>query len=147
MEENSVQSSTQQLPQQEARLGSLPTNVQGKAIMRLWERMTQLYGHRFLSAWGPSVNDNGTITETADLWLQGLGKYSMEEIKIGITKLIEKGMEWPPTLPEFMHLCKPERLAPYHKMAKQLPPPEVDQAVAITELKKIRALINKRKAA
>jgi len=147
MEENSQSSNKQQLPLHELRLASLPKQQQIKVITRFWERMTQLYGHRFHSAWGSCANDNGTITDTADLWLQGLGKFSMDEIKNGITRLIEKGMEWPPTLPEFMHLCKPERLAPYHKMAKQLPPPEVDHAVAIAELRKIRALINARRAA
>jgi len=104
--------------------------------------MAQIYGHRFHSAWGPCANDNGTITDTADLWLQGLGKYSMDEIKNGITKLIDKGLEWPPTLPEFMHLCKPERLAPYHQMATpQLPAPEIDPDLVSSELLKIRKLL------
>jgi hypothetical protein len=65
----------------------------------------------------------------------------MDEIKNGITKLIDKGLEWPPTLPEFMHLCKPERLAPYHQMAKQLPAPEIDPDLVSSELLKIRKLL------
>ena len=44
-------------------------------------------------------------------------------------------------------MCKPKRLAPYHKMAKALPAPEVDSAIAVAELRKIRALLNKEKAA
>ena len=105
--------------------------------------MAQIYGHRFHSAWGPAANDNGSLTDTADLWLRGLGKYSMDEIKNGITQLIDKGLEWPPTLPEFMHLCKPACLAPYHQMAKQLPAPEIDPALVSSELLKIRKLLRR----
>ncbi len=140
--ENLASSNKQQPPQQESRLGSLPKPYQIKVITRFWERMAQIYGHRFHSAWGPAANDNGALTDTADLWLQGLGKYSMDEIKNGITQLIDKGLEWPPTLPEFMHLCKPACLAPYHQMATpQLPAPEIDPALVSGELQKIRKLL------
>ncbi len=139
MEENLVQSKEQPQPPHDLRLASQPIEMQKRVINRLWERMTQLYGHRHQSAWGQSVDANGNLTDTADLWLQGLGRYSMDEIKNGITKLIEKGQEWPPTLPEFMHLCKPKRLAPYHRMAQALPAPTVDRSIVMAELKKIRA--------
>jgi len=147
MEENSVQLKKQPQPQHEAKLVSLPEEQQIKAMMRLWERMTQLWGHRHQSAWGQSVDANGNLTDTAELWLQGLGRFTLSEIGNGVNKMVEKGQEWPPTLPEFMQMCKPKRLAPYHKMAEALPAPEVDSAIAYTELKKIRALLNKRKAA
>tara|TARA_R100000656_G_scaffold103546_3_gene75378 strand:+ start:81 stop:521 length:441 start_codon:yes stop_codon:yes gene_type:complete len=144
MEENSVLSNKQLPPLHESKLASLPKSHQIRVITRFWQRMAQIYGHRFHSAWGSCANDNGTITDTADLWLQGLSKYSMDEIKNGITKLIDKGLEWPPTLPEFMHLCKPERLAPYHQMATpQLPAPEIDPALVSGELHKIRKLLRR----
>ena len=125
MQENSVQSKKQPQPPHEAKLVSLPEEQQIKAMMRLWERMT----------------------DTAELWLQGLGRFTLSEIGNGVNEMVEKGQEWPPTLPEFMAMCKPKHLAPYHKMAKALPAPEVDSAIAHTELAKIRALIAKRKAA
>ena len=147
MQENQAQSKKQPQPQHEAKLVSLPEEQQIRAMMRLWERMTQLWGHRHLSAWGQSVDANGNLTDTAQVWLQGLGKYTLREIADGVTEMVEKGQEWPPTLPELMQMCKPKRLAPYHKMAEALPAPEVDSAIAYAELKKIRALIAKRKAA
>jgi len=147
MEENSVQSKEQPQPPQDLRLASQPIETQKRAINRLWERMTQLWGHRHQSAWGQSVDANGNLTDTADLWLQGLGRYTLDQIGNGVNKMVEKGQEWPPTLPEFMAMCKPKPLAPYHRMAQALPAPEVDSAIAYAELKKIRALLNKRKAA
>lgn len=147
MQENSVQSNKQKPPPQESKLVSLPEEQQIRAITRLWQRMTQLWGHRHLSAWGQCADANGNLTDTAELWLQGLGRFTLPEIADGVTEMVEKGQEWPPTLPEFMAMCKPKRLAPYHKMAKALPAPEVDRAIAYAELKKIRALIAKRKAA
>ena len=147
MEENLVQSKKQPQPPHEAKLVSLPEEQQIKAMMRLWERMTQLWGHRHQSAWGQSVDANGNLTDTADLWLQGLSRFTLSELGNGVNKMVEKGQEWPPTLPEFMAMCKPKRLAPYHKMAEALPAPVVDSAIAYAELKKIRALLNKEKAA
>ena len=147
MEENLAQSNKQKPPPQESKLGLLPEEQQIRAITRLWQRMTQLWGHRHLSAWGQCADANGNLTDTAELWLQGLSRFTLSEIGNGVNKMVEKGQEWPPTLPEFMQMCKPKRLAPYHKMAKALPAPEVDSAIAYAELKKIRALINKRKAA
>jgi hypothetical protein len=101
MEENSVQLKKQPQPQHEAKLVSLPEEQQIKAMMRLWERMTQLWGHRHQSAWGQSVDANGNLTDTAELWLQGLGRFTLSEIGNGVNKMVEKGQEWPPTLPEF----------------------------------------------
>jgi len=147
MQENSVQSKKQPQPPQDSKLVSQPIETQKRAINRLWERMTQLWGHRHQSAWGQSVDANGHLTDTAQLWLQGLGRFTLREIADGVTEMVEKGQEWPPTLPEFMAMCKPKRLAPYHRMAEALPAPKVDSAIANAELKKIRALIAKRKAA
>jgi|TARA_R100000049_G_C1918710_1_gene64407 hypothetical protein len=141
MEENSVRSKKQPQPPQDLRLASQPIEMQKRAINRLWERMTQLWGHRHQSAWGQSVDANGNLTDTAELWLQGLGKYTLREIADGVTQMVEKGQEWPPTLPEFMQMCKPKRLAPYHKMAA-LPAPAVDSAIAYAELRKIRSILN-----
>ncbi len=139
MEENLVQSNKQKPQPQESKLVSLPEEQQIRAITRLWQRMTQLYGHRHLSAWGQCADANGNLTDTAELWLQGLGRFTLSEVGNGVNKMVEKGQEWPPTLPEFMHLCKPKRLAPYHKMAQALPAPTVDRSIVMAELKKIRA--------
>ncbi len=64
---------------------------------RLWERMTAIYGHRWTSAYGNE--DDGT-------WLQGLAGVTPDQIAAGLSRCLERGDGWPPTLPEFRALCQ-----------------------------------------
>lgn len=86
-----------------------------QAVMaRLWERMTEIYGHRWISAYGEAVNES---------WRRGLQGVSVEQIGKGLERLLEQGREWPPTLPEFRALCVTDPstpLAPYHRPAPRL---------------------------
>ena len=112
-------------------------------MARIWLRMTEVYGHRWISAWGEVTNPDGTLTSTAFTWVQGLGRFSLDEIGQGFEKMVENGNDWPPTLPEFMTLCKPKRTAPYHKMARMLPQPEVDMGTITSNLCKMRAILTR----
>ena len=70
-------------------------------IDRLFERMSAYYGSRFADAW------RGTDASVVKrVWAEALGAYSANEIKRGVDSL--NGCKWPPTLPEFLLLCRPE---------------------------------------
>ena len=70
-------------------------------IDRLFERMSAYYGSRFADAW------RGTDASVVKrVWAEALGTYSATEIKLGVDSL--NGCKWPPTLPEFLLLCRPE---------------------------------------
>ena len=75
------------------------------AIVRLWTRMRQMYGHRWQSAMGDCVDPQGGLTDTAQLWLGGLADVSLPQIANGVNGLLEGGPDWPPTLPEFRRMC------------------------------------------
>lgn len=69
-------------------------------IDRLFDRLAAMYGARFADMWrGASM---ATIKAT---WAEDLGDYTVEEIKQGIEACKRK--EWPPTLPEFLTMCRP----------------------------------------
>lgn len=70
------------------------TNTMG----RLWVRMVKIYGHRWTSSFGES--DDGT-------WAHGLRGLTAEQIALGLSRCVERGEAWPPTLPEFRALCTP----------------------------------------
>jgi hypothetical protein len=59
--------------------------------------MTAIYGHRWLSSYGP--------TDTDDTWAAGLTNLSPSQIGEGVTACINSGEEWPPSLPKFRALC------------------------------------------
>lgn len=68
-------------------------------IERLFERMAGLYGARFADAW------RGTDpVRVKRIWSEELAGFSGEEIARGVQAL--KTRDWPPTLPEFLKLCR-----------------------------------------
>jgi hypothetical protein len=70
-------------------------------IEKLFERMAALYGSKFADMW------RGTDPEQVKaLWSQELGKLSREEVAKGAQALMT--LEWPPSLPQFINLCRPK---------------------------------------
>lgn len=69
-------------------------------IERLFDRMAGLYGARFADAWRGV--DPERVKRT---WAEELAGFTGEEIARGVTAL--KTRDWPPTLPEFVKLCRP----------------------------------------
>lgn len=70
-------------------------------IDRLFARMTGFYGARFADAW--SGCDPAVVRAT---WAEELADYSVVEIRRGINRLRDR--PFPPTLPEFLLLCRPK---------------------------------------
>ena len=69
-------------------------------IDRLFERMSAYYGSRFADAW------RGTDAAVVKrVWAEALGGYTADEMRRGVSAL--NGCQWPPTLPEFLKLCRP----------------------------------------
>lgn len=98
-----------------------------KLMLNLWERLNHIYGHKFSSAYGESAfNDNG-LTEPARTWASGLLGVTGEQIANGLRECVNCGESWPPTLPEFVRICKGKSLngfgldyiPEYHRQIKQ----------------------------
>ena len=93
--------------------------------------MTKIYGHKFPSAYGES--DDGT-------WRKGLSDMTTEQIAHGITECLKRHDPWPPTLPEFRAMCKPNTPA-YHKpFPKMLDQPR-DPSIAERELSRMKRIV------
>ena len=62
--------------------------------------MQGMYGARFLDAWrGVDIDDMHAV------WGNKLAKYTAAEVTTGIHAC--ETLKWPPTLPEFLALCRP----------------------------------------
>jgi hypothetical protein len=68
-------------------------------IEKLFDRMIALYGNKFLDMWRDI--EIGTVKAT---WAHELGKLSRDDVARGANALSQQ--EWPPTLPQFISLCK-----------------------------------------
>lgn len=69
-------------------------------IERLFERMEGYYGARFADQWRGI--DPAAMKRC---WADELGELTRDEIAAGVAAL--KTRDWPPTLPEFLKLCRP----------------------------------------
>ena len=76
----------------------------------LFSKFTAMYGNKFIDMW------RGIDTaEVKNLWAKELAKLTVEELKAGVHALMNR--EYPPTLPEFVKLCRPKAdpLAAYYE--------------------------------
>jgi len=76
-----------------------------RVISRVWEKMSAIYGHRWVSAYGLHVDETGKVSQAAETWAMGLSGLSREQLAHGFDYLLKNGQEWPPTLPEFREMC------------------------------------------
>ena len=74
---------------------NLPAN---HPIWEIWQRMTEMYGHRWTSQQGEEPNDT---------WLRGLHDLSTADLGCGLVACRDSAEGWPPTLPEFRAMCVP----------------------------------------
>jgi hypothetical protein len=85
-----------------AELSILPqtTEVPEAWIDRIFVRLSGMYGNRFNDMWSGCA-----IAEVKSTWADGLSGYSVEEIRRGLAECMK--LDWPPTLPQFLKLCRP----------------------------------------
>jgi len=77
-------------------------------MIRLWRRMTEIYGRRWSSTYGiGAVDDQEAMTGTARTWAKGLTEVGLPGIRRGLKRCLLRPDPWPPTLPEFLELCRP----------------------------------------
>ena len=69
-------------------------------VDRLFSVLVSFYGARFADMWRGS-----DLNQVRAVWASELGGYSGEEIARGIAGC--RARHWPPTLPEFLELCRP----------------------------------------
>ena len=92
------------------------TRLPDSWVESLLARMLATYGQKFRSQWADVPPE--TLRET---WAVALGRFDGERIKWALEQMIAT-CPWPPTLPEFVALC---RQAPRPEPANGLPAPNV----------------------
>ena len=89
----------------------IPSDMQ---IRTLWLRMIALYGHKWSSAHGDQPEDGSGKT-----WQHGLRGINASEIGDGLQACLAREDDWPPTLPEFLRLCRPKDNQPANDWKSQ----------------------------
>lgn len=71
---------------------------EAKAIEFIWQTMTSMYGHKWVSSFGAEVDPDR-------VWAACLKGISPEQIKSGLNQCAIRALQWPPSAPEFRSLC------------------------------------------
>jgi hypothetical protein len=91
--------------------------------------MHGFYGNLFLSKFATGeVTANGGdagVASARTIWAHGLRDFDVSTVKTALARVISTHPEFPPTLPQFVALCK--AFAPRQVYQHALPPPSVDR--------------------
>ena len=80
--------------------GGCSAQQRASVASRVFERLATIYGARLADLW------RGCDEEAVkDVWGRALSPYSPSEIRRGLQGCLTR--QWPPTLPEFLALCRP----------------------------------------
>lgn len=72
-------------------------------VERIFKRMTGIFGSQKVG----SMWNEADLAEVKELWAEQLGRFKPESIGAALQRLIDSGGNgWPPTLPEFVELCR-----------------------------------------
>lgn len=74
--------------------------VPAKWVDRIFAELGTMYGSKFADQWGGQNPD-----QLKAYWAQRLAGYSPAELRRGLDACLQR--DWPPTLPEFLKLCRP----------------------------------------
>lgn len=122
---------------------SLPSNVRPEPLPaswvdRLFARFIAFYGSQKV---GTMWVDAG-MDEVKSVWAEQLGRFEPSSIAGALQRLVDGGSQWPPTLPEFVELCRQSALD--RKAAQRfeaLPAPGASFTDTETAKRKVAALL------
>jgi len=118
--------------------------IDNRIIARVWTRMAEVYGHKWVSQYGECSDEMGNLTSAAKTWAEGLASLGdqaeqLKRISVGFSKTVKSGDQWPPSLPQFLQMCHVKRLAPYHRIAENLLSAPVDKELALATLRELKS--------
>jgi len=71
-------------------------------VDRLFSRLAAFYGSQKLATMWVDAD----MAEVKAAWAEQLGRFEPASIAGALQRLVDGGNQWPPTLPEFVELCR-----------------------------------------
>ena len=107
-------------------------------VDRLFSRLAAFYGSQKLATMWVDAD----MAEVKAVWAEQLGRFEPTSISAALQRLIDSGNQWPPTLPEFVELCRQSAVG--RQQAQQfdaLPAPGQSKTDAETAKRKVAELL------
>lgn len=86
---------------------------------RLFARFAAMYGSQKVGAMWADAD----LDAVKGTWAAAISRYEPHSIAAAVAELLDSGREWPPTLPEFVELCRRGALHRRQSQAPALPAP------------------------
>ena len=106
-------------------------------VERLFSRFVAYYGSQKVGAMWADAD----VQEVKAVWARALMKFDPKSIGGALDRLIESGREWPPTLPEFVELCRQSAIGRQQDQVPALLSPGNGRTDADTAKRKVAELI------
>jgi len=81
---------------------NLSTSLPSAWIDRLFSRLALTYGNKFADMWRGQ-----DVESVKQMWANEMAGFTADEIRLALETLRTSNPAWPPTLYEFMDLCRP----------------------------------------
>ena len=78
--------------------GSLTRSLPRALVAVVWQLMSSLYGHKWVSSYGAEVDPD-------HVWAATLYGLTEVQIRHGMRQCVDQALDWPPSAPEFRKLC------------------------------------------
>ena len=78
--------------------GSLTRSLPRELVAMVWQLMSSLYGHKWVSSYGAEVDPD-------HVWAATLYGLAESQIRYGMRQCVDQALDWPPSAPEFRKLC------------------------------------------
>ena len=67
-------------------------------VQTVWQLMGSMYGTRWTSSYGDDIDPDR-------VWTAALHGLDESQVRSGMRRCLERGLEWPPSAPEFRAMC------------------------------------------
>lgn len=78
--------------------GNSTRSLPRELVAMVWQLMSSLYGHKWVSSYGAEVDPDR-------VWGATLSGLSEPQVRQGMRQCVDQALEWPPSAPEFRRLC------------------------------------------
>ncbi len=84
-------------------------------VSRLFSRFQAIYGNKVATMWG-----DADLNEVRQVWGERLAHYEAVDIKRALETMVVAYTDFPPTLPQFMGMCRDARAARGQEASKKI---------------------------
>ena len=116
-----------------------PSAVETKIAARVLAKFRVIFPHFAAKV----MDDEQMLSLMVYEWANALRGADPEKIKLALERLRDSGKTWPPSLPEFVAMCKP-KMAACHQPFLPAPKKKVNKEVANRHLNELRAILRRK---